>query len=291
MPDPAVLAAGGVFHLYTTQGSGSNVQTATSKDLVNWTEGPDALPSVGSWARLGNTWAPEVLARNGRFVMFYTATDIASGRQCVGRAESTSPAGPFVDHGKKAFVCQPELGGDIDANPVVISGKPYLYWKNDGNCCGKPVHLWGQALNADATELIGRPVQLLSNTQSWQGNLVEAPEMVAHAGKFYLFYSANDYASTSYTEGYAICAKPLGPCLDQSKPVLVSTDKAAGPGHAYIFTVGQNWWILYHAWPPDAIGSELPGRQLWLDPLTWDRSSKPVVTGPNAATQPLPKLG
>jgi beta-xylosidase len=98
MPDPAVLAAGGLFHLYTTQGSGSNVQTATSKDLIHWTKGPDALPSVGDWARSGNTWAPEVLALNGKFVMFYTATDIASGKQCIGRAESTSPGGPFADH-------------------------------------------------------------------------------------------------------------------------------------------------------------------------------------------------
>ena len=48
-PDPFVLKVGHTYFAYATNGNGSNVQTATSTDLVHWTPGRDALPKLGSW--------------------------------------------------------------------------------------------------------------------------------------------------------------------------------------------------------------------------------------------------
>jgi len=64
--------------------------------------------------------------------------------------------------------------------------------------------------------------------------------------------------------------------------------EAAGPGRSFLVTTpdGQTW-LLYHAWLPDAIGSVLPGRQLWLDRVDWV-DGKPVVRGPTAGPQPVP---
>src|SRR3954469_2307322 len=84
-PDPGVLRAGGTYYAYSTNSSAENVPTLTSPDLVTWTDGPDALPDVGTWAVGGNTWAPEVIAAGGRYLLFYTARSIATGRQCIGR--------------------------------------------------------------------------------------------------------------------------------------------------------------------------------------------------------------
>ena len=99
----------------------------------------------------------------------------------------------------------------------------------------------------------------MTNAKAWQGNLVEAPEMVEHGGGFVLFYSANDYASAEYGMGYATCRTPLGPCVDRSNSSLVaSNDAAAGPGHCFVVTSADgDTWMLYHAWPPDAIGSHV----------------------------------
>ena len=119
-PDPFVLKVGHTYYAYATNGNGSNVQTATSKDLVHWTPGRDALPKLGAWDFPGNTWAPEVSAHGGRYVLYYTAS---SGTQCVGRAVATSPRGPFVDSSKTALVCQKSIGGSID--PDASGG--YLY--------------------------------------------------------------------------------------------------------------------------------------------------------------------
>lgn len=289
-PDPSVLRVAGTFHAYATQGDGKNIQTLTSPDLVHWQAGPDALPEVGRWASAGNTWAPEVIAIGAGFAMYYVARDISSGRQCVGRATASDPAGPFRDDAASALVCQSRLGGSIDPDPVrAADGSHYLYWKNDGNCCGLPVRLWGQRLSADGGSLTGQPVALLGNTKPWQANLVEAPEMVVHGGDYTLFYSANDYASDRYGIGYASCRGPLGPCTDASDASLIPSNQvAAGPGHCFVLQLpGGSWWMLYHAWPPDAVGSESPGRQLWLEPLSW-RGGTPTVHVSDAGPQQEP---
>jgi beta-xylosidase len=271
-PDPAVLRVGNQYYAYATQGGGSNIQVLTSPDLTKWTPAPDALPQLGSWASGGSTWAPEVLAVSGKYVLFYTEHDQKSGKQCIGRAQSDKPGGPFVDDRPAPLVCQPALGGSIDPNPVrAADGTLYLYWKNDGNCCGKPVQLWVQRLSPDAGSLRGAPVALLGNTLSWQGNLIEAPEMVYHGGRYFLFYSANDYGSDRYAVGYAGCQGPTGPCSDKSERPLLSSDAvAAGPGHCFVLDLPDGSSVMFfHAWQPDAIGSSIPGRQLWMEPLEW----------------------
>jgi len=282
-PDPAVLRVGKSYYAYATQGSGSNIQVLASPDLTHWNAAGDALPDVGRWASSGSTWAPEVLSVGGKYVMFYVAHDQKSGKQCIGRAQSGTAGGPFTDDRPAALVCQPGLGGSIDPDPVrTASGALYLYWKNDGNCCGQPVHLWAQQLSADAGSVRGKPVALLSNTKSWQGNLIEAPEMVSHDGKYFLFYSANDYGSDKYAVGYATCQGPAGPCTDRSEqPLLASDAVAAGPGHCFVLNLPDGSSVMFfHAWQPSGIGSASPGRQLWLTKLEW-RNGQPSVKPPS----------
>lgn len=291
-PDPGVVRVGSTYWAFGTNGNGANVQVLTSTDLVSWKSHPDALPTLPSWATSGNTWAPEVVHTAGGYQMYFVAHSQQLGVQCVGHASSATPGGPYVDHAARPLVCQTDMGGSIDPDPFVDgSGKLYLAWKNDGNCCNKPVWLWSQRLSEDGSALVGSPAKLLTNTKSWQGDLVEAPEMVHHGSAWFLFYSANGYASDNYAIGYARCQGPLGPCHDASdKPLVSTTDDAAGPGHCFIVTTPSGaTWLLFHAWPPDAIGAVLPGRQLWLEPLHWNGDT-PSVPPPTTAPQPLPSV-
>jgi beta-xylosidase len=267
VPDPD-----GGYWAVATNGNGANVQTLRSTDLTTWEQGPEALPELPEWTSPGKVWAPEVVERTGGGeALYYTSTG-PDGVQCVGVALGKEPEGPFTDDTRKPLVCEEEQGGTIDAHPFVASdGGRYLYWKNDGNCCGKPVQLWAQRLSPDAGSLQGSPVALLSNTRSWQGNLIEAPEMVGHGGRYFLFYSANDYGSDKYAVGYASCQGPTGPCADRSSQPLLSSDAAAaGPGHCFVLDLADGSSVMFfHAWQPDAIGSSIPGRQLWMEPLEW----------------------
>jgi len=274
-PDPGVLKVGDTYYAYGTNAAGKNVQLLTSTDLQHWTEASDALPLLGGWARPGRTWAPEVVQlADGRFAMYYTAQSAATGHQAIGVAVAASPAGPFVDSSNKPLMSG--AGDALDASPFRdTDGKLYLQWKD-----GRSSTMYGQQLSADGLNAIGDKAPLLTNHASWQGNVVEAPQMHVRDGKHYLVYSGNSFDSAGYSVGYAVCDGPLGPCHDAPEnPILTGRGDAVAPGHSSLVQdPNGDDRLVYHAWRPDAINSE-PGRVLWLDRVEWV-DGRPVVRGP-----------
>ena len=290
-PDPFVLAVKGSYYAYGTNSERGNVPVLRSRNLVRWTPGRDALPKLGPWAVEGRTWAPEVLrAPNRTYVLYYTAQSLELSAQCIGRAVATAPTGPFVDRLPRPLVCQKPEGGSIDASPFRDDdGTLYLLWKNDGNCCGLDTFIYSQRLSKDGLRLIGRRTRLVKQDARWEGALVEAPTLWKHARRYYLFFSANAFDSDAYAVGYATCRGPLGPCRDSPEnPILTSECGAAGPGHQTLVKDDDgDTWIVYHAWPPDAVGSVFPGRLVWIDRIVWS-GGEPTVRGPTCRPQPLP---
>ena len=290
-PDPGALLVDKTWHAYGTNGPAGNVPVLTSPDLVHWAPAGDALPTVGRWAEPGNTWAPEVIeGPGGTYLLYYTARSTATGRQCIGVASATEPGGPFTDDAAEPLICQADEGGSIDASPYTDeAGDRWLYWKNDGNAIGEPTYLYGAKLAPDGREIAGEPVRLLVNDAPWEAHVIEAPQMVRHDGRLYLFYSANAFDKDVYALGYATCEAPLGPCRKAAEnPILKSTPAALGPGHGFLVTLpGGATWMLYHAWPPDAVGSTIPGRQLWLDKVDWE-DGRPVLRGPTVSHPEMP---
>jgi beta-xylosidase len=293
-PDPFVLRVGETYYAYGTNDTDGNVQTLRSRDLVHWRQGADALPTLGVWASPGRTWAPEVLALdNGGYVLYYTAAGNDEKTQCVGRAVSRAPGGPFVDKAAAPLVCQTAEGGSIDPSPFRdADGSLYLLWKNDGNCCGEDTYLYSQRLSENGLHLVGQRTRLVEQDAPWEGRLVEAPTLWRHDGRYYLFFSANAYYDGSYAVGYARCDGPAGPCSDAAEnPILKTRCDAVGPGHqALVEDADGTTWMLYHAWPAASVNSEVPGRLLWLDRVAWT-GGKPVVDGPTCGPQDAPQVG
>lgn len=281
-PDPFILADGGGYYAYATNANDRHVQLRHSTDLTSWRALPDAMPALASWVRqpVPHVWAPEVIRLGERYVLYYTAHDRASDRQCVGAAVSSSPAGPFVDSAAKPLVCQADLGGTIDASPLLDGGRLYLYFKSDGNCCGKPTHIFAQELAPSGLAVIGTPTRLLTNGRTWEGKVIEAPTMVVRGGRYVLMYSANDFGDGTYAAGYASCAGPVGPCEPVGDaPFLKSVEgKLYGPGHQAVFRVGGQDYIAYHAWELKPNGKRADRRFLYIDKLDWV-DGKPVVQG------------
>ncbi len=113
-------------------------------------------------------------------------------------------------------------------------------------------------------------------------DLVERPFVWETEGKFVMFYSANAFASADYAVGVATADRPTGPFKKRPTPVLVSNDAAAGPGHCALFEKDGKVWMVYHAWAPDAIGSEFPGRTMWLSEVRFGAGGV-SVTPPTAS--------
>jgi beta-xylosidase len=292
LPDPFVLRAEGAWYVYGTQGRLGTLPVLRSDDLVAWEVVGDGMPVLAPWAGAGRHWAPEVVALGGRYVAYYTALERETQQQCLGVAFADHPAGPFVDESAAPFVCEHEEGGSIDASPFVDGdGTAYLLWKNDGNHVGVRSGIRVQQLSPDGSALVGDgPVDLITHDQPWEGHLVEGPTVVARDGRYHLLYSANDYGSADYGVGWAVADALTGPWTKPlDEPLMRSSPEAAGPGHGCVVTADDGAaWYVHHAWPPDAVGSTFPGRQVWLTPLDWDPDGTPVLDGPTAAVDRHP---
>ncbi|GBF06739.1 glycoside hydrolase family protein [Deinococcus aerius] len=289
-PDPFILKVGNTYHAYATNSANANVPHAVSRDLVRWEFVGDAMPVLGTWAQGGRTWAPEVARVGNRYVLYYTAQDEDSGRQCIGAATATSPAGPFRDSSGKPLVCQVGEGGSIDASPFLdTDGQRYLLWKNDGNCCNQATHIYLQPLDATGLRLTGKATALIQNFQLWEGNVIEAPTLYRQGGVYYLLYSGGPFDSEYYAVGYATASRITGPYRKAPEnPILVSKGAVAGPGHQTVVTDGAGkTWLAYHAWTAGRIGDAAGYRSLRLDPITF-AGGKVTVAGPTLTPQRAP---
>jgi beta-xylosidase len=292
-PDPHVILVGDTYYAYSTNASNQNIPIISSNDLATWHRERDGLPALPPWAVLnfGFTWAPGVIQiADDSFVMYFVARYEEADLQCIGVATATAPIGPFTSGDSDPFVCQTDIGGSIDPYPFSdADGKLYLYWKNDGNCCAKPVELWVQQLSEDGTKLIGKPTALIARDQPWEIPLIENPAMVESDGDYYLFYSGNRWDTFEYAVGYATCDSVTGPCTKPlNKPVFTYTDDVFGPGGESFFTAADGALVMaYHAWVPPNVGYPQGQRSLFIDPVNFENGA-PVMTGPTVDPQPIP---
>jgi beta-xylosidase len=292
-PDPYVLPVDDVYYAYSTNANGSNIPMLKLSAGFSQVEPlGDALPELPDWAakKRSLTWAPSVLEKDGLYILFYTARYTQMGLQCISRAVSDRPTGPFVDETARPLICQIDLGGSIDPSPFVdIDGKSYLLWKNDGNSSGKSIGLWIQPLSEDGCSLAGKPRELIRMDQAWEKPVIEAPAMVYQDGQYYLFYSANWWESPDYSVGYAVCPGPTGPCVKPlNKPWFSKQGGALGPGGADFFRdAGGQLWMTYHAWTAPRVGYPWGRRSLRIEPVFFEGGA-PVASGPTEGPQPLP---
>jgi beta-xylosidase len=269
-PDPWILRIGVHYYAYSTTSDGINVPMLTSVDLRTWTTRPgttdnprgDALPTTPVWAG-GTTssnpagpWAPSVtkLGRH-RFVLAY-AVQVAGApgqRMCVSLAHARSPYGPFVDNTTAPTICP--VRGAIDPQVFVApSGRPWLVWKADHF----PARLWTRPMDRAATRVLPkkRARFLAKVAQPWEGSIIENPAMIRYKKRYYLFYSANSYASTRYAIGYLICQDWRGHCKrPRKRPLLATGGTIAGPGGPAPFVDTRGRLRLgYHAWTVGKVG-------------------------------------
>jgi Glycosyl hydrolases family 43 len=242
--DPFILRAGSAYFAFATNAAGGSVQEAHGTDLSNWELTGNALGNIPAWAVAGSIWAPAALARGPVTVLYYTAREASSGRQCITVALGASPGGPFLDGSTAPLECGDT--GAIDPSPFVdANGSAYLLYKTE-----RPARIWSRPLTPDGRAFAGPAQALLSSSQHWEAGNVEAPSMLRNGATTWLFYSGNDWNGRSYAEGVARCAGPGGPCTAiAGNPVLASQGNAAGPGGGEVFSdASGGWWLAYHAY-------------------------------------------
>jgi hypothetical protein len=254
MPDPFVFATPSVDYLYTS-GYGTSpphVPVRAFSRFGQWRPVVEAMPQVPAWSN-GWIWAPDVRKAAGRYVMWFASPDVQTQlptgvqAKCVGVATSSSPLGPFTSPAPNAPICQ--AWGSIDPRTLSVDGNLYLYWKSDTNADTSttiPTTIWAARLAPNGTQLVSNPVDILTAGRPWERALIEAPEMVRAAGRYYLFFSGSPSFKSFSGIGVAQCTGPLGPCRDsRTRPLLGSTRQLAGPSEESLFSQNGATWLLY----------------------------------------------
>ncbi len=241
LADPTIMYHEGIYYLYGTSGHNSDqgFQVYTSADLTGW-EGPKgvhegfALRAEDVYGTAG-FWAPQVFFHEGLFYMAYTANEH------IAIATSDNPLGPFVQQEEKSITAE---GKQID--PYVFfdeDGKTYLYHVRlqEGN------RLFVAEMTDDLLDIKPETLQecisAVHQPQAWENTaqadwtVTEGPTVLKHDGRYYFFYSANDFRNPDYAVGYAIGSSPYGPWEKYSGNPIISRKVSGmkGSGHGDFF--------------------------------------------------------
>lgn len=312
--DPSVIQSRGAgdsnWYLYCTSDphnaqdvdSGGNldvhlISTAKSADLVNWTYVGDVFRQRPAWVKAGaGLWAPDVEYRDGKYFLYYTASDTNAGGSAIGVATSSSPAGPWTDSGVP--VVEPQAPPQPGANPadrrwvfdpdVIVddAGQAWIYY---GSYFG--------GISVRRLSANGLSTDPASQQEVALDNRYEGAQVVRHGGYYYLMGSAANCCNGPLT-GYSVFAGrsllPTGPFVDREgvslldprvggTPVIsMNGNRFVGPGHNAVFTDhGGQDWTLYHAidvTDPYFTPGDVNKRPVLLDPLDWT-DGWPTVRG------------
>ncbi len=277
-PDPTIIRFGATYWTASTSGDWAPVFALyRSSDLHHWTAEGSIFLHAPAWAE-GSFWAPEMVVDKGRILVYYVGRK-RGGPLCVAVATAAQPEGPYTDHGP--IVCQKD--GSID--PAFVRnkhGEPFLIWKEDGNSQRMPTTIWAQPLTSNLLNVTGEKVPLLINDPaSWEGGVVEAPYIMQHQGRFYLFYAGNACCGVNcnYAEGVARADHLLGPWTrDPANPIIRPNDAWRCPGHGTaVETPAGKDFFIYHAYP--VAGNVYLGRESVLDSIAWSGDGWPVING------------
>lgn len=284
--DPSVIRGrDGYWYSYTTS---RLITIQRSANLVTWEPAGTVFTEQTrpSYFRpASGIWAPDVSWLDNRYVLTFTALDIATHptpNRSIAVASAPTPTGPWtaddapvVPPGTwQPFPDEPpRMQGIIDSELFTgPDGRRYLYYGGFGG------GIWVTEVDRTVRRTIGEPVQVVAEDN------FEAAYVVARDGWFYLFYSTGN-CCTGGTSGYTVLVarskSPRGPFVDRhgiradgsypgGTPVLTPNGNVwVGTGHSTQATdpSGQDW-LLYHG---------VDRRQPWVDMTTQRPLLRPMM--------------
>ncbi|WP_019586653.1 family 43 glycosylhydrolase [Deinococcus apachensis] len=283
------------------------ISMAKSSDLVNWTYVGDAFSSKPGWVKDdAGLWAPEVQELNGKYLLYYTASDTRAGGSAIGVATGPTPTGPWTDSGTPVVEPQPPPGGNDPKarrwvfDPEVVTDDSGNRWMYYGSYFGG---ISVRKLSAD-----GLRTDPANQKEVALDNRYEGSQVVRHGGYYYLMLSATNCCNGPLS-GYSVfagrSASPTGPFYDKDgvslmdprvggTPVIsMNGNRWVGPGHNAVFqdAAGRDWTV-YHAIDRfDSyidVGRNINKRPMLLDPLDWVDGWPTVRGGAWASEGPQP---
>jgi beta-xylosidase len=127
--DPFIIRVDKTYYMYATSFV-DGFYAWKSTDLKNWSAPKQVYKKGARSFGSSDFWAPEVVCRNGKYIMHYTARRAVDDTLYIGVAVSDAPMGDFIDvYDKKPMF---DFGyAVIDAHVLIDGDKRYLFFDRD----------------------------------------------------------------------------------------------------------------------------------------------------------------
>ncbi len=256
-PDPSIIRIGGDYYMTNSSLAWTPAFLIWhSRDLVHWEPMSYALPKGD-----GNTWAPDLVHRDGRFFIYYFSADGGNGNRVI---TADAITGPWSEPVKLDV---PGIDPGIAFAP---NGDRYVF--TDG---GRLTRLSRDGRSAEGPSrkvYDGWPIP-----ESWrvEGFFPESPKVLFHDGYHYLTTAEGGTSgpSTSHMVVQARAKALEGPWENSPYNPIIHTRSRAekwwSTGHGTVIDDARGgWWIVFHGYEK---GYHTLGRQVLLLPLEWTK--------------------
>lgn len=257
--DPSsIVRDGGKFYIF---GTGPNLRTKSSPDLIHWAAGDSVFNHPPDWAMravpgfTGYIWAPDIIRVNGKFLLYYSASTWGKKTSAIGLATSptldqTATNYLWTDAGEVIRSDQQSPFNAIDPSVMLdIDGRLWLafgsYWQG--------IFLTELDPQTGHRRSTNSPLFQLAWNQA-----IEAACLTRHDHFYYLFVNWGQCCqgtNSTYEVRLGRAEKITGPYLDRvgkkltdggGSPFLSSSGRFIGPGHIGILPDGETTWFSYH---------------------------------------------
>ncbi len=290
--DPSVIEVDGQYAAFGTGGQGLTrgaIRVKTSPDGVTWRDAGAIGKGPPKWAigALGyqptNVWAPSISRHGATFNLYYALSSFGSNASAIGLMTNTSfdvtkPAEGWTDQG---LILMSKEGDDFNAiDPFRIDASDGRAWLVFGS-------FWSGIKLVELDPETGKlePNAPLIALAGRHGGAIEAPSILEHAGKFYLFVSFDQCCkgvASTYNIRVGRADRIEGPYLDKDGKamldgggslVLAGAGRFIGPGGQEPVKTTRGDMLAYHYYDGDAGGVA----KLQLSPIRWTPDGWPEL--------------
>ncbi len=250
-------------------------------------------------------WAPELHRLDGRWYIYYAASDGENANHQMGVLGATTddPQGPYAELGT-LYTGDDVVSGEgnrwaIDGTVLELRGRRYFIWSGWPAAADIQFLYVAPLLNPWTT--IGNRVRICGNDDfDWERveddpnrrGLNEAPQVIRHGGRVFIVYSCGASWLPGYKLGLLYMDEQADPMVPSNwsklgRPAFMGDDRVHGAGHASFVKSpdGTQDWIVYHSKRSPQAGWE---RVVWLQPFAWGADDLPDFGSPFPPGEPLP---
>lgn len=257
--DPCVVKYRGAYWMFysipsSADGSiGWGIGIAKSRDLYQWTKAGELNPSAQYPIEHKGICAPAAIVRGDTLHLFYQtygngASDAICHATSTDAVHFTRDASNPVFRPSGSWNC----GRAIDAEVRLFNGKYFLYFATRDPAYQK--QLIGVATTSARSSFQRGSWQqacsdaILKPELGWEGSCIEAPSVIAHNHKLYMFYAGN-YNNAPQQIGVAVSDDGIRwqKCSDQPflRNGLKGEWNSSESGHPGIFDNGRTSYLFY----------------------------------------------